>query len=162
MNAEEYIYEDIDRPRGMPLTAYWRYELLTYWRLSGELDQLIADKETMDRSEFTWHYPRALAAVRRIAVELGRHFGSHRAPGRRINIDADTRDLIDSLVDAEEDISSLQRRRADVKACLHYRQGAEAEAYSHALDELDSKVLEAAARRQQIVGSLEKESLGGE
>jgi hypothetical protein len=100
MNAEEYIYKDIDRPRGMPLTAYWRGELLTYWQLSGELEQLIADKDEMSRTEFAWHYPRTLATVRQIAAELRRYFGRNRQGGRRINIDPDTRDLIDCFMDA--------------------------------------------------------------
>ena len=157
MNAEEYIYKDIDRPRGMPLTTYWRGELLTYWQLSGELEQLIADKDEMSRTEFAWHYPRTLATVRQIAEELRRYFGRNRQGGRRINIDPDTRDLIDGFMDAEDDISSLQQQRETVKACLHYRQDAEAEAeaYRRDLDRLDSKVLEVAARRQEIIDSLE-------
>ena len=142
---------------GMPLTTYWRGELLTYWQLSGELEQLIADKDEMSRTEFAWHYPRTLATVRQIAEELRRYFGRNRQGGRRINIDPDTRDLIDGFMDAEDDISSLQQRRETVKSCLHYRQDAEAEAevYRRDLDRLDSKVLEVAARRQGIIDSLE-------
>ena len=114
MNAEEYIYKDIDRPRGMPLTTYWRGELLRYWQLSGELEQLIADKDEMSRTEFAWHYPRTLATVRQIAEELRRYFGRNRQGGRRLNIDPDTRDLIDGFMDAEDDISSLQQQRETV------------------------------------------------
>ena len=139
------------------LTAYWRGEVSRYWELLGDLDQLIADREKMDYSEFTRHCPGVLAAARRIAEELKRYFGRNRQGGRRINIDPDTRDLIDDFMDAEDDISSLQQRRETVKACLHYRQDAEAEAeaYRRDLDRLDSKVLEVAARRQEIIDSLE-------
>ena len=111
----------------------------------------------MSRTEFTWNFSRTLATVRQIAGELRRYFGRNRQGGRRINIDPDTRDLIDGFMDAEDDISSLQRRRETVKACLHYRQDAEAEAevYRRDLDWVDNKLLEVAARRQGIIDSLE-------
>ena len=138
------------------LMAYWRGEVLRYWVLLGDLDQLMADIDNIDYSEFTRSYQAARAAAHRIKEDLKRNFGGHR---RSINTEPDTRDLINGFVDAEDDISSLMQRRETVESCLHYRRDAEAEAevYRRDLDWVDNKLREVAARRQGFIDSLKEQ-----